>query len=62
MSTERSDWVTVVASDDQSPIWSGPRTNAQEWIDSPQGQSFNRALSHQGAKLVIREGSVFEGL
>lgn len=55
MTIDYSDWVSVVTSDDSTPIWSGPLDAAQQFIDSPQGQSFNRALSHRGARLVIDE-------
>lgn len=61
MSNEYSDWVTVVASDlDSTPVWRGPREAAQEWIDSPEGRAFNRAIAHQGDKLQIREGLGFD--
>lgn len=50
-----STWATVVASDDRTPIWSGPREDAQAWIDSPLGQSAARALAHRGAGLVVGE-------
>lgn len=52
-------WVSVVTSDDQTPMWSGPREKAQEWLDSPQGQSMSRALSHQGITLVVSEKMVW---
>lgn len=55
MTIDYSDWVSVVTSDDSTPIWSGPRENAQPWLDSPQGQSAARALRHQGVTLVIAE-------
>lgn len=56
MSTpDYSDWVTVATDDDDTPIWSGPRENAQEWIDSPQGKSVARALSHRRVKLTVRD-------
>ena len=57
MTIDYSDWVSVVTSDDSTPIWSGPLDAAQHFIDSPQGQSFNRALSHRGAHLVIGESA-----
>ena len=50
-----SDWVTVATDDDDTPIWSGPRENAEKWLESDQGKSMARALSHQGVKLVTRE-------
>lgn len=49
------DWVTVATDDDDTPIWSGPRPNAEEWLKSDQGQQFARGLAHRGVKLVIRE-------
>lgn len=48
-------WVTVATDDDDTPIWSGPRENAEEWLKGDQGQHFARALAHRGVKLVIRE-------
>lgn len=47
-------WVTLATSDDDTPIWSGPPENAQEWLDSDQGQSFTRALAHRKITLVTR--------
>lgn len=49
------DWVTIATDDDDTPIWSGPRENAEEWLDSPQGKSMARALSFQNVKLVTRD-------
>lgn len=53
-----SDWVTVATSDDDTPIWSGPRKNAEEWLESPAGKSVARALSHQNVTLKIRNWKV----
>ena len=47
-------WITLATSDDDTPIWSGPPENAQEWQDSDQGQSFTRALAHRKITLVSR--------
>ena len=55
MTIDYSTWVSVVTSDDSTPIWSGPKDQAQPFIDSPQGQSAARALRHQGVTLVIDE-------
>lgn len=50
-----SDWVSVVTDDDGTAIWSGPRANAEAWLESDAGIQFARALSHQNVKLVIGE-------
>lgn len=50
-----SNWVTVATSDDHTPIWSGPRENAEEWLKSPEGKSAARALAHRGIKLQIED-------
>lgn len=46
-----SGWVTWATDDDSTPIWSGPKSVADEWINSAQGQSVVKALSHQGVGL-----------
>lgn len=59
--TNYEGWVSVVTSDDQTPIWSGPRENAEAWLESPQGQSMARALSHRNITLVVTEKVKWSG-
>lgn len=49
------DWVSVVTDDDKTPIWSGPRANAEAWLESDQGKAYAKALSFRGVKLIIEE-------
>lgn len=56
--TDYSDWVSVVTDDDHTPIWSGPRPNAEAWLESPEGKHFARALSHRNVSLIITDWKV----
>lgn len=46
------DWVTLATMDDHTPMWSGPRDLADDFLASDLGRQMVRALVHQNIELV----------
>lgn len=45
-------WVTLATMDDHTPMWSGPKDLAEEFLASEIGLNMIKALSFQGVALT----------